>query len=503
LLTLLPYLWANAAAGSGHVFAGFLLNPLDGATYLAKMRQGWEGNWLFTLPFTADPGPGSFLFTYYLLLGHLPACYISLLITFHAARVLAGFVLLMTVWRFAGAIAANPRTRYLCWWTMAIGSGLGWVAALAGAFTADLWVAEFIPLLSIFSSAHFPLALALLLELAIHIGVPPQPMTAKRGVVLWLLATALAILQPFALVPLAIAAGVWAAWARWKQGRFPEGSLIGLALIAAAAAPWLAYDVLLTRTHPQLASWAAQNLTPTPPAWDVALSAGLVGILAAIVILRRILRRPPPETAVAAHQPFFIAWAVVNAALLYAPLALQRRLMMGWFFPLAALATPLLAQWIWKASRPWTRIVAAFALLIPSHVLLMAALTGGIARHEPALFLTRDEAAALEFIAQAPTAHSLVTASPEMGMFLPGWSGARVIYGHPMETPAAAQAEQALIAFYTSSSAAEQEAFLKHNAVDYVLLGPRERALGGAIHLPLPQVFESGEVTVFSTAAMP
>jgi hypothetical protein len=76
LLTLLPYLWANAAAGSGHVFAGFLLNPLDGATYLAKMRQGWEGNWLFTLPFTADPGPGSFLFTYYLLLGPLPACYI-------------------------------------------------------------------------------------------------------------------------------------------------------------------------------------------------------------------------------------------------------------------------------------------------------------------------------------------------------------------------------------------------------------------------------------------
>jgi hypothetical protein len=503
LLTLVPYLWANAAAGPGHVFAGFLLNPLDGATYLAKMRQGWEGNWLFTLPFTADPGPASFLFIYYLLLGHLARMlHLPLLVAFNAARVLAGFILLMTVWRFAEAISTNPRTRYLCWWTVAIGSGLGWLAALAGAFTADLWVAEFVPLLSIFSSAHFPLALALLLGIAIHIGLPPQPMTVKRGVVLWLMATALAILQPFALIPLAIAAGLWAAWARWRQSRFPDGSLVSLALLAAAASPWLAYDLFLTRTHPQLASWAAQNLTPTPPVWDVALSAGLVGMLALVATLRFILRRPIAETAVPAHQPFLIAWAVVNGVLLYAPLALQRRLMMGWFFPLTALAVPLLAQWIWKASHPWTRIVAAFALLIPSHLMLMVALAGGVLRHEPVLYLTRDEAAGLAFIAHTGTSHPLVVTSPEMSMFLPGWSGARVIYGHPMETPWAAEAERSLIAFFTSSSAEEQQAFLKRNKVDYVLFGPRERALGGALRLPLSEVFASGDVTIFSAAGM-
>jgi hypothetical protein len=504
LLTLLPYAWAAAVAGPDRVFAGFLLNPLDGATYLAKIRQGWQGDWLFTLPFTADPGPGSFLFIYYLLIGHLARLLdLPLLIAFHGVRVVAGFVSLITLWHFAGAISTDPRTRRLAWWVMAIGSGLGWIAALAGGFTADLWVAEFIPFLSIFSSAHFPLALTLLLCIAMRLALPARAVTVKGGVVLWLLAGALAILQPFALIPLVVAAVLWAGWMRWKAGRFPDGSIAGLALIGLAAAPWLVYDLLLTRTHPQLALWAAQNLTPTPPVWDVALSTGLVGVLALVAIVLRIMRRPAPSDADNGAQRFFLVWAVSNALLLYAPLALQRRLMMGWFFPLVGLAVPLLAHWIWKAGKPWIRILAAFVVLVPSHVLLMTALAGGVARHEPVLFLTRDEAAALAFLAEAPGEHPVALASPEFGMFIPGWSSARVIYGHPMETPNAVEAEHAVTGFYTSSGAGEQEAFVERYAVDYIIVGPRERALGGALHLSLPAVFQSGDVIVYSTAGLP
>ena len=237
LLTLLPYLWAAVAAGSRHVFAGFLLNPLDGLTYMAKMRQGWQGSWLFTLPFTTDPGSGSFLFSYYLLLGHFARwLHLPLLVVFHGARVAAGAFMLITLWHFAGTISADPRTQRLAWWVMAVGSGLGWVAVLAGGFTADLWVAEFVPFLSLFSSAHFPLALALVLWIAMHLALSPQAMTLRRGIGLWLLATALAILQPFALIPLGVAASLWALRMRWRAGRFPQGSVIG-----SASSAWRPY----------------------------------------------------------------------------------------------------------------------------------------------------------------------------------------------------------------------------------------------------------------------
>lgn len=70
LAVSLPYAWALAAGGDTHVFGGFLLNPIDGNSYLAKMMQGWSGAVTFTLPYTAEPGEGVILFVFYLFLGH-------------------------------------------------------------------------------------------------------------------------------------------------------------------------------------------------------------------------------------------------------------------------------------------------------------------------------------------------------------------------------------------------------------------------------------------------
>ena len=60
----LPYIFASSTAGSDFVFSGFLLNPLDGNTYLAKMIQGWQGHWRFILPYTADQSEGAYLFVF-------------------------------------------------------------------------------------------------------------------------------------------------------------------------------------------------------------------------------------------------------------------------------------------------------------------------------------------------------------------------------------------------------------------------------------------------------
>ena len=65
-ITTLPYLLAAGAGGDEYVFGGFLLNPIDGHSYLAKMYQGWMGNWAFTLPYTAQEGDGSLLFIFYI-----------------------------------------------------------------------------------------------------------------------------------------------------------------------------------------------------------------------------------------------------------------------------------------------------------------------------------------------------------------------------------------------------------------------------------------------------
>ncbi len=53
-IVLISARYILAYQDEGYRFGGFLLNPIDGNTYLAKMYQGWQGSWRFSLPFTVE-----------------------------------------------------------------------------------------------------------------------------------------------------------------------------------------------------------------------------------------------------------------------------------------------------------------------------------------------------------------------------------------------------------------------------------------------------------------
>jgi len=61
IIISLPYIVAAKSTGNTSQFGGFLLNPIDGNSYLAKMNEGYSGEWLFTLPFTPGHENGAFL----------------------------------------------------------------------------------------------------------------------------------------------------------------------------------------------------------------------------------------------------------------------------------------------------------------------------------------------------------------------------------------------------------------------------------------------------------
>ena len=138
---LAPYLAAWRAQPPGFVFPGFLVNPIDGFSYLAKMRQGAAGSWTFRLPYAAEPGPGTYLFLYYLLLGHftriLGAAPVAV---YHTARILGAVAMVAAAFVFFRTTLAQKPARG---WAMALvlfGSGLGWLGAGIGRLPIDLWV---------------------------------------------------------------------------------------------------------------------------------------------------------------------------------------------------------------------------------------------------------------------------------------------------------------------------------------------------------------------------
>ncbi len=163
-LLVVPFQLAVTVQPESSTFSGFLLNPVDGHSYLAKMRQGAEGNWLFRLPYAEDPGPGAFLFVFYLGLGHLQTLlgWPPLLI-YHVARLAATVVMFWIAWVFLREVVPTLGARRWAYSLVLVGSGLGWIGIPLGRLAVDLWVPEAIPFLAGLANPHFPLAAAAML----------------------------------------------------------------------------------------------------------------------------------------------------------------------------------------------------------------------------------------------------------------------------------------------------------------------------------------------------
>ena len=73
VVTTLPYLYGYLAQPHGQVFMGFFYLGDDANTYLAKMRQGWEGAWSWTNRYTTESSPSAYLFMFWIVLGHVAA----------------------------------------------------------------------------------------------------------------------------------------------------------------------------------------------------------------------------------------------------------------------------------------------------------------------------------------------------------------------------------------------------------------------------------------------
>jgi hypothetical protein len=366
-----------------------------------------------------------------------------------------------------------------------LGSGLGWLLGPAGAETADLWVSEAFPAYSLMANAHFPLAIGLMTIIALC-GL--RIMDAERraegpwgtewltGSGMTLAAVLLGGIQPFGLVPVfgGLVTMLTARALRYRSIPWRAGAWIGGA--AAVALIYPLYMQLVIHSDPTLSAWNAQNTTSSPPLWDWAASYGLVLVLALLgggFALRR-----------GSNGDFLaLGWALTTLIGMYLPLALQRRLALGLGVPLGLLAG---MGW-WRTVRP--RIAArgrtlmqglavAFSALTPIFLIVVtssAALSG-----EPWFYLSDGEWASLKWLRDEARSGAVVLSAPQTGSFVPAWTGQTVVYGHPFETVNAARRKAQVEAYWTGEmSDSQREAFLEENRVSYVLVGPRERALGG------------------------
>jgi hypothetical protein len=501
-LSCLPYLLAWWLAPADTQYTGLLINHYDGASYYAKMQQGFRGDWLFHLAFTPEPHDGTFIFVFYLALGHVARwTHLPIPIVYHTARAAAGLFLLLVAHRFITHFFERVQVRRATFLLLGFSAGLGWLLAPFGIITADLWIAEGFTFLSIFTNPHFPLAIGLMLLIFLSVleAKPLPPLSAPRLLGVAGLSLLLALVQPFAVPIVLVVLAVYLAILILRDRRLPWHKILVTGAVALAAAPIMFYDLYVYQANSMLAVWSAQNQTPSLPPWNYALGYGLILLLAVggiMITLRRWTR----------SDLFLLSWLGTAVVLLYVPFALQRRFITGLHVPLTLLAAIGLEQIVWPRVRVRRRslvtgLIVGLTALTNLFVPLVSVI--GVSQGQQPLVMTADEAAAVGWLGEHTTWTDTVLAPTESGQFIPAWAGNRVVYGHPFETVDAETKEAEVTHFYSAeATSSERRALLDRYDVRYVLVTSQEIDLAPA-SLGLVPVWTGGKAIVYKVTANP
>jgi hypothetical protein len=510
LFASLPTIYAWSLADADHAFTGFVYNTEDGNSYIAKMRLGARGEWLFRLPFTTEPHSKAWLYSFHILLGKLAAGLgLSLQLTYHLARAILGLGLLVTIYAFVARFVPDMPTRRLAWVLTAIGSGLGWLLTALGAthwlgdLPLDFWVPEAYVFLVVYSLPHLALAEMALLWAFLWLLDAFAAGNARYALLSGLSTLVMTIIVPFYPAVVGSVIGIYLAVLAVRQRRAPWRE-IGLAALALSfSVPVVIYNLWLTSSEPVYRAWARQlrMLSPNPLHYLLGYAPLLVPAIWGLKALAT--QKRPVEDGPAALPTWLlpIAWLVAAPVLAYLPFTAQRRLIVLAQVPLSMLAAMGLRGWFGDRRWAYTGYVIASSLSV---LLLTFGSLGPIGQKEIPVYRPATEEAALAWLAAHATPGEAVLASFEAGNVIPARTDLIVFAGHGPETLHSIEKQNMIRRFFApQTDDAWRRSLLVEFNVDYVFLGPLERALGDwnpAAAPYLVPVYNEGGITIFRVA---
>ena len=514
-LMFIPGALGYAFARPGTEFMGTLMNPEDTNSYLAKMQQGYEGEWLYSIPFTSEAHSPAFLGGFYLLLGHAARVLgLSIIMTWYIARIVFTLLMFVTTYGFIRYFLTDSRTSWTAYFLAITGSGLGWVLLALGQtqWLGDTPVDLKMPEAHLFFSAltfpHFAAGVTLILA---SLWLSLRVFETKRMFFAFgagLVNLALAIIYPFLIYLIALVLGLYWLNLCFTSKRLRLRSGIGAALSLLIPLPLLVYYLYVLRTNVVFQAWDAQAVTLSPNPLQYLVAYGAMLVLAA------------PSLRDPKLRPLWI-WLMAVTALVYAPFSPQRRFVEGMQVPLSILA----AAGLWSyylprlragvlfrriASRPGyteqglerlavTGLVAVLAVS-NIYVLMSTSMTAALEQPYP-FFQSRDEIEAIDWAGAHLPAQSVILSAYESGNLIPTRTSLRTVIGHWAETVDFQRKYSEVSTFFGAGVSDEwRDGFLLSQHAGYVFYGPPERALGDynpALQPGLTCVYQNTAVKIF------
>lgn len=485
LFASLPTLYAWQLADDDHVFTGFVYNTEDGNSYIAKMRLGGRGHWMFRLPFTTEAHRGAWLYTFHLLLGKAAATLgLSFQLTYHLARLVLGLGLLLTIYVFIARFMPDVTSRRLAWVLVTLGSGMGWLLILLGTtnwlgnLPLDFWVPEAYVFLVIFNFPHLALAEMALLWALLLLMEALTRNSVWHAALAGLSALVMTMIVPFYPIALAGIVGTYLVFVTIYERRVPWREIGLTSLMGLFTLPVVLYSVWLTFSEPVYRTWAGQLQIRSPHPLHYVLGY-LPLLLPAVWGLVAFLGQKEQTGGANVLGPtryLPIAWLVAVPLLVYMPFVSQRRLIVLVQVPLAILAAMGLQTWF--VAKRWL-IITYVAISSLSIVLLIVGIMGPIHRREVPIYRSGAEIETLEWLAAYAKPGEAVLATFDVGNVIPARTDLIVFAGHGPETIQSGEKKTMIYRFFQSGTTdLWRQSLLREHQLDYLFYGPQERALG-------------------------
>jgi hypothetical protein len=507
-----PYALAARLAPPDSEFLGALVNTEDLSVYLAAIRQGSEGVWLFETTFTPERLAPRLSHLLYMALGRLqPFLALDGLQLFHLARLGAAVFLtgFLALWLSRQRMGAAGETAFFL---IMLTGGLGWIFLPWSIILPDIHVAEWTPFMSMFYAPHFSLGIAA--ELGIMAGLlsaAQRPEARRMGPALaaGLSALALTVLYPYKILPTAAIVLAFVAGETILRRRLSFSLILaGLTSWAALGAVGL-YYFIVSRSDPY---WeitnVVQNVIPAPGVMATLLGWGLP-LLLAVAGLRRVLRHWP---AMPVLVRLCTVWAVMGFLSLFAPVPFNGRFALGVYLPISILAAWSLHQVILPAlaRRPaWLGRLSPTPLATARRLLLILAMPSvfvfqGMVVQRTRFFpefyyLPQAEIQAAHWLAANSDENDLVLSGNRLGNSLPRYIPGRVFLGQYYLTVDSEGKAGLASRFYDPATAeAWRLAFLAEWGITVIYYGSYEAQVGPPPDLPgWRPVYDHDDVVIY------
>jgi len=468
VVTLIPYLYAYAVQPQGRVFVGFFYLWDDATTYVAKMREGWEGLWAWQNRYTTESSPPAYLFMFWIVLGHVAGItHLPLVAVFHLARFVGAIALMAGGWLFITHFVADRSARRFALFFMAFGLGLGLVIWALGrpiwfgnqTEGLDLRMPELSAFYSVLALPHFAWS-----GVFAAFGVALTLKAIQRGSLTLGALAGLAWLGQASIHPqMPILMGGATFFALLFRPASPRG-WTAAALAFAIPAPYVLYSYFAFVGNPQVERWTFHSKNAVAPETFSLLFALAPQLLLALTGVPAAVRRRSREDV------FLLAWFVLLLAILYLPNPagdLRRRFFDALYLPLVVLGTRGLFETVLPGIRSLRiRRLLPFSYVtfsaIGSAFLLLAPL--GVAA-QPQYTISEAEYQGLTWLGDQPAGN--VLCMPGVGLYVPAYTSDTVYVGHYDET--FDYVNKTDTAYKVLSGQQDIEEFAKDNKIRYVV----------------------------------